>query len=492
MSRAINIILIVSDTFRYDLLRENFIVKNNIRAKTPNLDKFSKEAITFNKAYHASFPTVPNRHDLLIGRYTFTYYGWNPLPKDEIVLPQILRSAGYISVLITDTPHILKDGFNYDRGFDAWIWIRGQENDRYRTDPIEVKLPCKPEKLRGTAALIQHMRNNALRRFEEDWIPAKTAMEAVHWLERNYNRHFFLYIDFFDPHEPWDPPKWYIEKYDPNYEGEEVTYPAYGPCDYLTIDELTHCRALYAGEATFVDKWIGLILEKIEELGLFENTAIIFTSDHGFYIGEHGLIGKSIIKGNEHGLAPLYEEVAHIPLIIRLPDALNYKGKSIEDLVQTPDITATIIDLAKIKQPDFIEGKSLMPLIQGEKIIWRDIAISSPPIYRGAYGGLRVTITNKEYSLILASIKSSEEAKKKEDEQIVYWVDGLPRKIKPFGKIDTELYNLFKDPKQQENIIENNKDVAISLRNKFIKFLEEMRVDKSIIEPWLKCKIIDF
>lgn len=56
-----------------------------------------------------------------MGRCTFTYYGWDPLPKDEIVLPQILRDAGYISVLIADTPHILKDGFNYDRGFDAWI-----------------------------------------------------------------------------------------------------------------------------------------------------------------------------------------------------------------------------------------------------------------------------------------------------------------------------------------------------------------------------------
>jgi len=485
-----NIILIISDTFRYDLLGEKFVIKNNIKARTQNLNKFSKEAITFSRAYHASFPTVPNRHDILTGRYTFTYHGWDPIPRNEIVLPDILRNAEYISVLIADTPHILKDGFHFDKGFDAWIWIRGQENDRYRTDPIEIKLPCSPEKIRSTKALIQHMRNNALRRFEEDWIPAKTAIEAINWLERNYNRKFFLYIDFFDPHEPWDPPKWYVEKYDPNYNGEEVIYPVYGPCDYLNIDELNHCRALYAGEATLVDKWIGRILEKIEELGLFENTAVIFTSDHGFYIGEHGLIGKSIIKGNEHGLAPLYEEIVHIPLILRLPDDMNRKGEVIDDLVQTPDITATIIDLAGIKQQNFIEGNSLIPLINKE-VTWRDIAISSPPIYRGAYGGLRVTITTKEWSLILASIESSKIGEKKEDEHIVYWVDGYPRKIKPFGKIDTELYNLYQDPKQEKNIIENNKHVANFLRNKFIEFLRKLRVEESIIKPWLKCKIID-
>lgn len=134
---------------------------------------------------------------------------------------------------------------------------------------------------------------------------------------------FFLYIDFFDPHEPWDPPRRYIDLYDAGYSGEEVTYPLYGPCDYLTKDELEHCRAMYAGEATLVDNWIGRVLEKVDSLGLYEDTAIIFTSDHGFYLGEHGLIGKSIIIGDFYGSAPMYEEVAHIPLFIRLPDGLK-------------------------------------------------------------------------------------------------------------------------------------------------------------------------
>jgi arylsulfatase A-like enzyme len=139
----------------------------------------------------------------------------------------ILKKVGYTSMLIADTPHILKDGFNYDRGFDGWVWIRGQENDKFRTAPKDVKLPCNPAKLRSVETTIQHLRNNIFR--EEDWIPAKTAIEAIHWLKENYmNKPFLLYVDFFDPHEPWDPPRWFIDALDPSYSGEEAIYPVYG------------------------------------------------------------------------------------------------------------------------------------------------------------------------------------------------------------------------------------------------------------------------
>jgi len=490
MNKQSNIILIVSDTFRWDLLGERFSVKENVYAKTPNLNRLAQESIVFERAYHASFPTVPARADLLTGRFTFTYYDWSPLPRDWIVLPQILKRAGYISMLIADTPHILKDGYNFDRGFDGWIWIRGQENDRYRTDPIDVKIPCSPQKLRNVETVIQHMRNNALRRFEEDWIPARTAMEAVRWLERNYKRRFFLYVDFFDPHEPWDPPRWYIDAYDPGYIGEEVSYPAYGPCDYLSKAELEHIRALYAGEATLVDKWIGVIIRKIEELGILENTTIIFTSDHGIYLGEHGLIGKSVIMGGYHGLVPLYEEVCHIPLLVRLAD--NTGGKEehqkIDELVLLPDITATIIELADAKDEGLLQGRSLMSLINGESKEWRSFAVSTPSLMHGARASLRVTITSKEWSLILAP---KIESRGLEKATYTLIVDGVPRILKPFGKIDTELYNLKKDPQQKRNVLDENMNVALDLRSKFIKFLREIGAEKEIIKPWQACKSLD-
>jgi len=486
-----NIIVIVSDTFRFDLLHERFEVKSNVRAKLKNIDRLCMESTEFTRAYHASFPTVPNRADLLTGRFTFTYYDWSPLPRDWITLPMILREAGYTCMMVADTPHILKDGYNFDRGFNGWMWIRGQENDRYKTSPANVKLPCSRWKLRNVETTIQHIRNNYGRKCEEDWIPSKTAMEASHWLEENYGRKFFLYVDFFDPHEPWDPPRWYIDMYDPDYEGEEVIYPVYGPCDYLTRNELLHIRAMYAAEATLVDRWVGFLLEKIEDLGLLENTTIIFTSDHGFYLGEHGLVGKSIIMGGNQGLAPLYEEVAHIPLLIRFADKMGLeKGVKVDALVQTPDITATILEIAGIKDLTQIQvqGKSLLPLARGEKSKIRDLAVSTPSLIKGVRAGLRATITVGNWSLILAPETEESRAEKME---VTFMVDGEPRILKPFGKIATELYDLKSDPKQKRNLLAEEKDVAQNIREKFIKFLSELNASKEIISQWLKCKNID-
>ncbi len=483
-----NIIVIVSDTFRRDLLHENFNIKENVKAKLNNLERLRLNSVEFTRAYHASFPTVPNRADLLTGRFTFTHYDWSPLPKNWITLPMILKKAGYISMMVADTPHILKDGYNFDRGFSGWMWIRGQENDRYKTSPLNIKLPCNPQKLRNVETTLQHIRNNYDRRREEDWIPAKTALEASRWLEENCQEKFFLYIDFFDPHEPWDPPRWYIDSYDPGYEGEEVIYPAYGPCSYLTTDELLHVRAMYAGEATLVDRWIGFLLEKIDYLGLLENTTVIFTSDHGFYLGEHGLIGKSIIMGRSHGLAPLYEEITHIPLLIRFADKLGVEnGLKIDALVQTPDITATILELASMKNLGElgVQGSSLIPLARGEKFKIRDLAVSTPSLIRGARAGLRVTITTEEWSLILAPESGEREI---EEAELTFIVDGEPRILKPLGKVATELYNLKSDPKQKINLLNEEVEVAKSLRKRFIAFLSELGATKEIINLWFRCK----
>ena len=100
------------------------------------------------------------------------------------------------------------------------------------------------------------MRNNLLRNSEEDYFCAQTMREPEKWLEKNYRKKFFLYVDAFDPHEPWDPPHYYVDFYDQGYQGEEVIYPVYGPSDYLTEREMRHIRAHYAAEVTLVDREI--------------------------------------------------------------------------------------------------------------------------------------------------------------------------------------------------------------------------------------------
>src|SRR5207302_858847 len=154
--------------------------------------------------------------------------------------------------LAADTPHPFRPAYNYQRNFDFVQINRGQENDVYRTRPARVHLPCKTSKLREEERVVtQYLRNVAGRKVEEDYFCAQTMRAATAWLEKSHKRQpFFLYVDTFDPHEPWDPPKSYVEKYDPGYNGEEVIYPRYDRWqDFLSRRELKHCRALYAGEA---------------------------------------------------------------------------------------------------------------------------------------------------------------------------------------------------------------------------------------------------
>ena len=470
-----NVILIVSDTFRYDHLG----CYGNRWIRTPNLDDFADKATVFERAYAASFPTVPHRHDLFTGRYTFTYSDWAPLPKNEMVLSQMLRQAGCVTQLVADTPHILKDGFNYDRGFDGWLWIRGQENDRYMTAPRKVRLPCEPSKLRKRGVTTtQHMRNVSSRRSEKDYFVAQTMTAAAKWLELNYDQHekFFLHVDTFDPHEPWDPPRWYVDMYDPDYDGEEVTYPVYGPSSYLNEDELKHCRALYAGEATLVDRWIGMLLQKINDLGLLDDTAVIFTSDHGFYHGEHGLMGKSIIAPMAGGSCPLYEEVAHVPLIAYTPDVNG--GRHCQALIQPPDLTATILELIGAKNLDSLQGRSLLPLLREENAAWRDFAVTSPSIIHGPVSGQRITVTTKEWALICRGQVEEALAKNPGRRTNFSRLEDLA------GKVENELYNLSEDPKQEKNVFDEERDTAEQLHSTLVEFLKKVGTKEELLRYW--------
>lgn len=469
-----NFIIIVSDTFR----RDHLGCYGNEWISTPNLDRFAEKSIVFDRAYAASFPTVPNRHDLFTGRYTFTYAEWAPLPRDAVILAEELGKVGYASMMILDTPHITENGYYFDRGFTGWEWIRGQETDRWRTAPANPEYPCDRSKLRSPERIVKlHQRNVAWRRYEEDTFVARTMTAAGLWLQRNYGEHenTFLYVDTFDPHEPWDAPQWYVKMYDdPTYDGPDVSYPIYGPADYLTDAELKHCRALYAAEATLVDRWVGHLLERIEDMGLLEDTLVIFTTDHGFYHGEHGLIGKSHITPRESHSVPLYEEVARIPLIMYCPGATPRRESA---LVQPVDLMPTLLDLAGAPLPETTHGLSMAPLLRGEPMRTHEFAITSPTIIHHGAGGCRITLTTEEWALICAP--SARESTETMDRA----VDGHAKQVGEV-RVSSELYHLPSDPRQQRNVIGQYPKVAADLRTRLVAFLESCDTSPEYIEPW--------
>ena len=161
--------------------------------------------------------------------------------------------------------------------------------------------------------------------------------------KRNPKRPFFLWIDSFDPHEPWDPPSvWDPDlkcPYDPDYEGNPLLLAPWSDVKgRITDRECRHVRALTAEKITVVDKWVGKLLDQIQQMGLMDDTLIIVCSDHGQPMGEgehgHGIMRKS---------RPWpYEELVHIPLMMHVPGVKG--GRRIKSFVQDTDIMPTVLD----------------------------------------------------------------------------------------------------------------------------------------------------
>jgi len=219
---------------------------------------------------------------------------------------------------------------------------------------------------------------------------------------------------------------------DPDYKGQDIIHPIPGKVEgYLTPEELNHIKMLYAGKVTLCDHWIGRLLDKVKEMGMYDDTMIIFTTDHGAPFGEHGTIKKA-----EPGL---YEELVHIPLIIRHPEGLG-SGKRFDAMVETTEIFPTILDFLNVRQPPRIHGKSLLPLMAGEVESIRDYA------YMG-YFKQTWRVSDKEWNFILDLRK---------------------------GK-SNELYNLKDDPGEQKNLISENPDKAMELELELRRFVSGLR-----------------
>ncbi|MBW1962825.1 MAG: sulfatase [Deltaproteobacteria bacterium] len=415
-----NIIMIMSDSFRQDHLG----CYGNSWIETPNLDKLASESVLFKNAYCEGLPTLPVRTALFTGNYTLTNRFWQQLTPQDVSMAEILDEYNYLCAMVTDTYHMFKPNMNFHRGFHVWRFIRGQECDAYRSGPHGKNLNdyIKPEMLgtRYIRNLDQYLRNIRDREKEEDYFVAKVMREAVQWIEndRETGRPFFLYVDCFDPHEPWDPPEPFASKYtDPGYKGPKIIQPKFGPSDWMTEEELKNTRALYAGEVSFVDKWIGFLLDGIKNRGLMDESLIIFLSDHGHPHGDHG----KILKATDQ----LYSELLRIPLMIRFPEAKN-AGKRINCIVSVVDILPTVFDILGYRREiELMQGKSMLPLITGKTEKIHDY------VTMGFFDSEDRCIRDERWSYIR----------------------------RPEGR-RCELYDLIEDPKESKNLIDQYPEKA--------------------------------
>ncbi|MGH2354462.1 MAG: sulfatase [Chloroflexota bacterium] len=364
-----NIVLIIIDTLRYDYVGAN----GNPAIRTPNLDRLAARSWNFHRAFSASYPTIPMRTDVMTGRYGAPFHRWKPLDCDKPTIPQALAALGYGTQLIHDTPHLVNGGHSFDFPFHAWTPVRGAEVDRawltdtwtylpnWRLDPMFDPLPRDDEAVlrQGWRTGGGYLHTNRGRTREEDWNVAKLFTTAARFLQDNARRdNFFLWIDCFDPHEPWDSPPEFVRLYDrtPGYDGklDPRSFGAGRNSTQLGPRAVEHLKAQYAAKVTFMDKWLGVFLDTLEATGLAGRTAVVLTADHGTNVGDRD--GRHFGKA-----APPRANEAHVPLMVRVPDGGSGESNLI---VQPQDLFATVLAIAGGQPPEGTESHNVVKLAQ--------------------------------------------------------------------------------------------------------------------------------
>ena len=458
-----NVVVVVADTFR----RDHMGAYGNPWIQTPHLDQFARDSVVFDQHVISSFPTMPARADFLTGTFSFSHMGWEPLPRHLMTLPELLSRAGYHTMGVVDTPFYIRNGFGYDRGFDDFIWVRGQGDDTR---------PHERADARGTW------------RSEEDRMVARTVTQAERWLERHHDEQFFLYVDTWDPHEPWDAPDYYTQKYREGYNGEQI-YPAYGDWERagLTRDDVKLGHDTYCGEVSMVDFWIGRLIAKLDALNLRDNTLVFFTSDHGFYFGEHGYFGKAEwVHDPEAAISddsllpewlaeswlltversPLYRELTNVPMMVRGPGLAPGRRQA---LTTAADIAPTVLEMVGLGGlPTTMAGESFGGVLSGQRGEHRPFVISSWPLYlaegevttavdskvRRISSYMPITVTTRDRSLVLGG------------------PDDEP-----------ELYDLTSDPGEQNNVWRESNGEGGALCEDAVSFLETIGTPEEHVSP---------
>ncbi len=430
-----NCVVICCDTFRADMIGHPVV-------KTPNLDRLRREGIEFTHAFAEGLPTIQARRTCFTGIRSFPWRfevgsrgltpkipGWHRVPDEQTVLAEHLLTKGVVTGLVADTYHMFKPTQNFTRGFSSWDFIRGQEGDPVRSGPISAidVSPYHPEGVNDIHAwptLTQYLLNMLDRHTEEDYLTPRVFRSAVRWLDENReNAPWFLWVDSFAPHERWDPPMEFADAYCPPGRSRNYIQPQLlNRKPDKTPDEIERTKALYYGYVTFVDKWIGVLLDKLEQMGRLDDTAVIFTSDHGTELMDRDRFGK----GGDRLLA--YN--TRLPWLVRLPGG-EQGGTVRDDFIQHQDLFPAVCGLmgvgADVEQDQPLDGRD----------IFADAAAAPSEIVT-AWDRF-AAIRNREWNLILDSTNPDEGG---------------------------QLYDLTTDPAETTNVLNEHPDVSADLRRK--------------------------
>lgn len=404
-------------------------------AHTPNIDRLAKRGIAFSHAY-SQYPFCnPSRVSLMTSLRPDTTGIYDletelrSVRPDVVTLPQMFRQNGYF---------VARVGKIYHYGVPREIGTDGQDDApswEYKFNPIGRD---KTEQDKIHMVSMGGYKNTIgfsmswldMDGPDEDQTDAKGVTETIRLLKEHKNKPFFIAMGFFRPHTPWIAPKKYFDLYPP----EKIQLPRRDPMseqaippiarkikpdDYgLSEKDLKDCFRAYYASISFMDAQLGRLLDSVEQLGLADNTLIVFWSDHGFLLGEHGQWMKQL----------LFEPSPRTPLIIYDPAARG-NGRMCGRTVELLDLFPTLADLAGLKPPENLEGISLRPLLDDPTAAWD----------RPAYS--QVTRLKKKQLIMGYSVHT-------ERFRYTEW---------DAGKAGVELYDHQADPDEFHNLAEDPK-----------------------------------
>ncbi len=357
-----NVIFILTDDHRWDA----FGFMGHPFLETPQMDRLAREGVHCANAFVTTSLCSPSRASILTGLYAHNHRVINnnePLPPGLIYFPQYLQKAGYQTAFIGKW-HMGHTDDSPKPGFDFWLSFRGQ--GFYNSPRPNYTLNLNGKRVPQT-----------------DYITDFLTDHAIEWLkQRDRSRPFFLYLSHKAVHGPFEPAKRHRGRYvgrampkpvtlhdtpanyllkprwvrDQRNSWHGVDFPYHGRLGSLEELYRRYCETLLA-----VDESVGRIMDYVKQEGILDSTVIMYMGDNGFGWGEHGLIDKRTA----------YEWSMRVPLLVRCPDLFR-PGTKLEQVVANIDIAPTILELAGLRPPKHMDGRSFLPLLRGDDVAWRD------------------------------------------------------------------------------------------------------------------------
>jgi arylsulfatase A-like enzyme len=408
-------------------------------AKTPNLDRLAARGVQFNRAYCQAPICGASRNSMLTGLYPNStgILGNGQIFRQtipaQVSLPQAFRHAGYFAARLGKMYHYgVPNAVGTDGHDDPASWeleMNPAGVDRLEEHPKIFSLI--PGQFGGTLSWYASPRSDA---YHTDGILARDAEWVLERSAQRRERPFFLAVGFFRPHTPYVAPRPYFDLYPEHMmplvqgvEEDQKDIPAAALASYkpeqdkLTDDLRRKAVQAYYASISFMDAQVGRVIGTLDRLGLADNTIIVFTSDHGYHLGEHGLWQKQ----------SLFEESARVPLMIVAP-GVTAKGGVVRTPVALVDLYPTLAELCGVPAPDNLQGQSLVPMLRNPDATGRGWALTQVVRVPGRAGGAR----NQAARYFGFSLRTA-------DWRYTEWDE---------GRQGTELYDHRKDPRELTNL----------------------------------------